>query len=124
MWTASLLFFQTMLLAGYFYAHLLVTRASANAQVSIHICLLLASSVLLGCLWWAWRRPILVSDNWRALIPGDPTLQVLGVLLISVGVPFLVLASTGPLMQAWFHRVQPGRRPYRLYALSYLGSAM
>lgn len=123
-WTTSLLFFQTLLFAGYCYAHWLVKRTGARTQAVIHAGLLLGSGVLVAWLWRSWRAPILAGDTWRVSVPGDPTFQVLRILLISAGIPFFVLAATGPLLQAWFYRVQPRRVPYRLYALSNLGSAL
>jgi hypothetical protein len=123
-WTTSLLFFQVLLFAGYCYAHWLVTRNAPRRQAAIHAVLLLVSAALLAWLGHEWRAPILAGDNWRTPSLADPALQVLLVLIISTGVPFFVLAATGPLMQAWFHRLEPGRVPYRLYALSNLGSAL
>ncbi len=123
-WTTSLVFFQLLLFAGYGYAHWLVTRISARAQALIHLVLLLGAGFLLALLWRIWQAPILASAKWRSSAAGDPTFQVLTILLISSGIPFFVLSATGPLLQAWFHRVQPDRVPYRLYALSNLGSAL
>jgi hypothetical protein len=123
-WTTSLLFFQTLLFAGYCYAHWLVTRNPARRQAWIHAAVLLGSMTLLAWLGHEWRAPILAGESWRAAVSADPAWQVLCILLISAGVPFFVLAATGPLMQAWLHRLEPGRVPYRLYALSNLGSAL
>jgi hypothetical protein len=123
-WTTSLLFFQVLLFAGYCYAHWLVTRNAPRRQALIHGGLLFGSAALLAWLGHEWRAPILAGDSWRAPALADPALRVLLILLISTGVPFFVLAATGPLMQAWFHRLELGRVPYRLYALSNLGSAL
>ncbi|HKF20045.1 MAG TPA: fused MFS/spermidine synthase [Candidatus Angelobacter sp.] len=123
-WTTSLLFFQTLLFAGYCYAHWLVTRNAAGRQAWIHGTLLLSSLALLAWLGHEWRAPILAGESWRASVWADPAWQVLRILLISAGVPFFVLSATGPLLQAWFHRLEPDRLPYRLYALSNLGSAL
>lgn len=109
-WTTCLLFFQIMLLAGYFYAHKLITRLSPRFQVFTHLLLLLCAVLLL---------PITPSGKWlTGSVSGDPTVQILLVLTASVGAPYFLLSSTAPLMQAWFARIAPGHSPYRLYALS------
>src|SRR5215467_10844719 len=63
-WTTSLLFFQTLLFAGYYYSHWLITRTGARTQAGVHVIVLLGSAALLLCLWRLWRAPILVSDYW------------------------------------------------------------
>jgi len=112
-WTTCLLFFQILLLAGYAYAHLIVSRLIPRRQVTTHLVLLGIALLLL---------PITPSDAWKPAAGDDPTLRILLLLLASVGGPFFLLASTGPLLQAWFARLHPDRSPYRLYALSNLGS--
>ena len=54
----------------------------------------------------------------------DPTRAILTILAVTIGLPYLVLSATGPLLQAWFARSFPGRTPYRLYALSNVGSLL
>ncbi|WP_231971224.1 hypothetical protein [Polynucleobacter necessarius] len=54
----------------------------------------------------------------------NPTLQILGLLLVSIGLPYFVLSTTGPLIQAWFVREKTGGIPYRLFALSNFGSML
>jgi len=112
-WTTCLLFFQTMLLGGYAYAHLIVRKLSPQWQVLIHLTLIGFVLLLL---------PITPSEAWKPGDGDDPTAHILLLLLATVGGPFLILASTGPLLQAWFARTYPGRSPYRLYALSNIGS--
>ena len=114
-WTTCMLFFQVLLLAGYLYAHLLNTRLTPRAQVFTHLALLLLS---LGFL------RILPSDAWRPSGYESPAWRILALLSINIGVPYLILAATSPLLQAWFRGAAPRRSPYRLYALSNAGSLL
>jgi hypothetical protein len=113
-WSNCLLFFQVMLLAGYAYAHWLGSRASTRLQGSLHIALLAASLVFL---------PIAPRvDLWKPVSSADPSGRILLLLIATVGGPYFLLAATGPLLQRWFHMSEPARSPWRLYALSNLGS--
>jgi hypothetical protein len=114
-WTTCMLFFQVVLLAGYGYAHASVRQLRPRGQVVLHCGLLLVSLVLL---------PIVPADAWKPDGNSDPTLRILVVLGASVGLPYLVLSATSPLMQQWFRRTNPGRSPYRLFALSNAGSLL
>jgi len=114
-WTTCLLFFQSLLLGGYLYAHLLTTRLRLRAQAAVHCALLLASLAFLN---------ILPSDYWRPDGPGQPAWRILLLLAANIGVPYLLLSATSPLMQAWFRTAAPGSSPYRLYALSNAGSLL
>ncbi len=112
-WTACLLFFQMMLLAGYAYAHLIVSRLSPKLQATTQVLLAGLTLTLL---------PITPAETWKPTTDQDPTLHILLLLLSTVGGPFFILSSSGPLLQAWFARTYPGRSAYRLYALSNAGS--
>lgn len=114
-WTACMLFFQVMLLAGYAYAHASITWLKPRQQVVLHL-VLLALAVL--CL------PIAPGEQWKPVGNSQPTGHILLLLLACLGLPYLVLAATGPLLQAWFSRSHPGVSPYRLYALSNIGSLL
>jgi hypothetical protein len=114
-WTTCLLFFQTLLLGGYAYAHFSSTRLKPRNQVILHFVLLALSLVLL---------PITPSESWKAHVGGDPNLRILLLLSATIGLPYFVLSSTGPLMQQWFSQTNPGVSPYRLYALSNVGSLL
>lgn len=114
-WTTCMLFFQLVLLGGYAYAHLLTRFLRARAQVIVHLALLLAAIGLL---------PITPADSWKPEGNGDPTWQILALLTVCLGLPYFVLSATGPLMQQWFSRANPGVSPYRLYALSNVGSLL
>lgn len=112
-WSAVLMFFQVGLLAGYAYAHLLIARVRPKAQAVVHGVLLAASVALL---------PILPAESWKPAGDEDPTSRILGLLAVTVGLPYFLLSSTSPLLQAWYARRNPGRIPYRLFALSNAGS--
>lgn len=114
-WAACLLYFQVSLLAGYAYAHCLRRYLSPSRQMQVHI-LLLAGSILL--------LPILPSPAWRNLGHFDPATRILGLLAATIGLPYLLISSTSPLLQAWYGAVRPGASAYRLYALSNLGSLL
>jgi hypothetical protein len=117
-WTTCMLFFQALLLGGYGYAHALAGRWPPRRQALFHISLLSAS--ILVVLWLS----ILPSQAWKPVGGQFPVLRILGLLSASIGAPYLLLASTSPLLQSWFSRARPGSSPYRLYALSNLGSLL
>ncbi len=111
-WTACMLCFQALLLAGYGYAHAL-QHLTQKTQARVHMGMLILSLLVL---------PILPNPMWRPHEAGDPTFRILGLLLATVGLPYLMLSTTSPLMQAWMARQRPGWQPYRLFALSNAGS--
>ena len=112
-WTTSLLFFQVVLLAGYAFADRLVRWPQPRQQALIHLGL-----VLLACL----TLPITPSGWWRPPDSTSPTWRILVLLSATVGLPYFLLAAISPALQFWFARVYPNRSPYRLYALSNIGS--
>ena len=116
-WTTCLLFFQAALLAGYLYAHILTSRVSPRWQLRIHVALLAASLALL---------PIVPSQFWKPTGGEDPLWLILGLLASTIGLPFVLLSSTSPLVQAWLARPSSAgvRPPYRLFALSNFGSML
>jgi len=114
-WSAALLFFQIVLLAGYAYAHGSIRYLTPKRQMILHAALLLASCALL---------PILPSETWKPSEAGDPTLRILALLLVTIGLPYFLLSSTSPLLQAWYVRRTGSSVPYRLFALSNLGSML
>ncbi len=115
-WTACMLFFQVVLLGGYGYAHLLAARLAWRRQAMLHGALLLASLAFLPL------APAAAAA--RPGQGGSPTLAILLLLLTQVGLPYLLLSATGPLLQTWFCAAFPDRSPYRLYALSNAGSLL
>ncbi|MCZ7645067.1 MAG: fused MFS/spermidine synthase [Planctomycetota bacterium] len=114
-WTTCLLFFQVLLLAGYLYAHLLSTRLAARSQALLHL-------VVIGLA--ALALPVAPGAGWKPADPGSPALYILGLLAAAVGLPYFALSATAPLLQRWASRLEPGRSPYRLYALSNTGSLL
>ena len=114
-WSACMLFFQAALLGGYGYAHLVAPKLPLRRSIGVHLGLAAVSLALL---------PITPDGGWKPASGDLPTLRIVGLLLVSVGGPYLVLASTAPLLQAWAARIQPRRSPYRLYAWSNTGSLL
>ena len=114
-WTVCMLFFQVLLLLGYSYAHGTIRFQSPVRQRWVHCALLAAAVVML---------PLAPSDSWKPAGGDDPTLRILGLLSASIGLPYLLLSTTGPMAQAWFARQYAGVSPYRLFALSNLGSML
>jgi SAM-dependent methyltransferase len=112
-WATCMLFFQTLLLAGYAYAHGTNARCSPRAQAVLHTLLLAAAVASL---------PIAPEERWKPTGAEEPISAILLLLLASVGLPYFLLSATSPLVQAWFARVRPGENPYRLFAASNLAS--
>ncbi|MBW2414668.1 MAG: fused MFS/spermidine synthase [Deltaproteobacteria bacterium] len=113
-WATSLLFYQTLLFCGYAYAHL-GRRLGMRRQALLHLSLVGLSLLLL---------PVTLAEAWKPTGPDSPTFRLLGLLTASVGLPYLLLAGTTPLLHDWFGRSEPGRSPYRLYAVSNAGSLL
>jgi hypothetical protein len=114
-WIVCLLFFQLVLLLGYFYAHLLSRRFRPRTQGRIHAMVLAASLLAL---------PILPKDSWKPSGPDAPVIHILLLLGITVGLPYFLLSATSPLLQAWYAHTRAGAVPYRFYALSNAGSML
>src|SRR5215470_4233865 len=123
-WTTCMLFFQLLLLGGYAYAHSVTRRLSPRAQRRLHVALIAAAIAAMGLGIVLSRSPILPGPSFQPADPERPILRILCVLAASVGLPYFLLATTGPLLQAWFARSHPGVSPYRLYALSNAGSLL
>jgi SAM-dependent methyltransferase/MFS family permease len=114
-WTVCMVFFQLVLLGGYAYADALSRRASARTQAMIHSVLLVASIAFL---------PILAAESWKPSPDTEPTGRILLLLVSTIGLPYFLLSTTGPLVQAWFARSYPSSTVYRLFALSNLASLL
>src|SRR5258707_4532739 len=122
-WTTCMLFFQSLLLGGYLYAHLLSSsRLGARTKAMLHCVFLFGSLLLLAWAAWAWSSPLTPGKDWKPNGSDHPVWHILVILTVSVGLPYFALSSTGPLLQAWYRRVDENNSPYRLYALSNLGS--
>lgn len=112
-WTTCLMFFQLVLLAGYAYSDLATRRLAPRSHAVVHIALLCAATAMLPVIPGEWLKP----DPTQA-----PIGQLLLLLLVTVGLPYFCLATTGPLLQSWYTRLFPGSSVYRLFALSNLAS--
>jgi len=123
-WITCMLFFQLLLVAGYAYSHLIATRLAPRRQVIVHIAIVSACVLLMGALALIWQSPITPGVNWKPLNPDFPITRIFALLLVSIGLPFFILSTTGPLLQTWFARSHQGTSPYRLYALSNVGSLL
>jgi hypothetical protein len=113
-WSTCMLFFQIVLLLGYVYAHWLNTL-SPRRQAVTHSVLLAAGLATL---------PIIPSVWWRTHGLGQPSLTILALLGVTVGLPYFLLSSTSPLLQAWYARTHSSGMPYRLFALSNFASLL
>jgi len=114
-WTTCILFFQVVLLMGYSYAHLSVRLLAPKWQAFLHAGLLACSLVLL---------PTIPNVAWKPLGTEEPSTRILGLLAMTIGLPYLLLSATSPLLQAWYARRNKSVIPYRLFALSNVGSML
>jgi len=114
-WSTCMVFFQIALLLGYLYAHWLHDVRNGRMQAIVHIVLL-----GLGLL----ALPIIPNASWKpAGADASPSLRILGLLAVTIGLPYLTLSSTSPLLQSWYSRRHKGI-PYRLFALSNVASML
>jgi len=114
-WTTCLVFFQFLLLAGYAYSDWTTRKLKPRRQAIVHVVLLVASLASL---------PIIPDAGWKPAGDDDPTWRILGLLTLTIGLPYFLLSTTGPLVQAWFARTFPSGTVYRLFALSNFGSLL
>ena len=112
-WATCMVFFQVVLLAGYAYADWITRHLEPRHQVSLHVALLVVSLVFL---------PIIPDPSWKPVGDEDPTLRILGLLASTIGLPYVLLSTTGPLIQAWVSRTLIGAQVYRFFSLSNLAS--
>ena len=113
-WSTCMLFFQLVLLLGYVYAHTL-NKLKPRQQAVAHISLLAISLAAL---------PIVPSPAWKHSATAQPSLTILALLTLTVGLPYFLLSSTSPLLQAWYARTHSEGLPYRLFALSNFSSML
>jgi hypothetical protein len=110
-----MVFFQLALFGGYLYSHLIAARLPTRLQATVHLVLLVTAVALLR---------VLPGSSEAPLQEGSPIGEIVSLLAATVGLPYFVLSTTGPLLQWWFSRFEPGKSPYRLYALSNAGSLL
>ena len=108
-WTLCLLFFQSILVFGYFYSHLLQKKSLGEKSLWIH-----GSLLALSCLF----LPVIPDESWRPTTGADPSLRILGLLFVTVGLPYVLLSATAPLLHAWHAARSNDAQGYRLYAWS------
>ena len=114
-WTTCMVFFQFALLVGYAYSHWLTRWPSPRRVALVHVALLVASLAVL---------PIIPSEAWKPSGSDNPVVGILLLLGATIGLPYFLLSTTSPLVQAWFARAHPGASPYRLFALSNFASML
>ncbi len=114
-WATCLVFFQSLLLLGYAYADRITRWLKPSMQVALHGVLLAASLLAL---------PVIAGPEWKPTGAEDPGLYILMLLAMTVGLPYLALSATGPLIQSWAARAGEGPRVYRLFSLSNLASLL
>jgi hypothetical protein len=114
-WSVAMVFFQSLLLAGYAYAHYLMRLKSRMIPVLVHLVLLVIALITL---------PLSIRSGWGEPPNSGYAFWLLGLFAVSIGLPFFALAANNPLLQAWFVRTghPSGPDPYFLYASSNIGS--
>ncbi|HEX7540820.1 MAG TPA: hypothetical protein VF352_01700, partial [Anaerolineales bacterium] len=121
-WSTVQMFFQVLLTGGYAYANWLIGKSRRRAIV--HLAVLGVSLGMMLVLGLVWKSPITPDASWKPGQGGFPIWEVCKLLLVSVGLPYFLLSTNSPLMQAWFHQTFPEKMAYRLYALSNAGSLL
>ncbi|HCC22606.1 TPA: hypothetical protein DF272_00290 [Candidatus Falkowbacteria bacterium] len=114
-WVVSLVFFQVILFLGYLYTHVIVNKLNASAQKKLTILIIVVCVLTL---------PIIPTDYFSDFAATHPTSSLLTLLSLTIGLPFLLLASANPAIQSLFSRRFPDRPPYFLYAVSNAGSLL
>ncbi len=113
-WATCMVFFQMVLLVGYAYADFTTRRLTPKRQAILHVTLLVLSLLVL---------PITPDVAWKPQGEENPSWRILGLLTLTIGLPYFILSTTSPLLQAWFAR-RFHIVPYRLFALSNLASLL
>jgi hypothetical protein len=114
-WSVAMVFFQSLLLAGYVYAHVLMQARNRVIPVAVHLVLLVIALLTL---------PLGIASGWGEPPGSGYAVWLLGLFMVSIGLPFFALAANNPMLQAWFVRTghPDGPDPYFLYASSNIGS--
>jgi hypothetical protein len=116
-WNTAMVFFQAALLAGYAYAHGIASHLSLRNQVMVHGVLLAAALLTM---------PIGLPLGWVPSPGTFPGFALIGAMALAIGVPFVLVSATAPLLQSWFAKASGarGEDPYFLYAASNFGSLL
>ena len=114
-WTTCMLFFQGALLLGYAYSDVTPRALGPRRQPKLHMVLALLALIVL---------PIIAPENWKPVGGEEPISRILMLLAVTIGLPYVLLSTTSPLIQSYFARLNPGRDPYRLFALSNAASLL
>ena len=101
-WTTCMLFFQAALLLGYGYAHALSSWLKPKMQARVHAGLLLLCGALMVWMQISRGSPVLPDDAWKPVGTEEPVSAILWLLLVNIGLPYVLLAATSPLLQRWF----------------------
>ena len=112
-WLVCMLFFQVALLVGYAHAYAITLPLTIHRQAQLQIGILVLTLLLL---------PIAPSDSWKPADASDPTWRILGLLTVCVGLPYIALATTTPLLSRWLAHIAPDLNPVRFFAASNIGS--
>lgn len=118
-----MLFFQTLLLLGYIYAHWL-TQQSNSRQRTIHLLLIASIVAILFIRAITWSSPLILPSSWQPSPEANAALLLLMLLSIAVGLPYFLLTTTSSLTQTWLHGLHKQPSPYWLYAISNAGSLL
>ena len=108
-WTTCMLFFQGALLLGYAYSDVTPRALGTRRQPVLHMVVALLALLVL---------PILAPESWKPVGGEEPISRILLLLAVTIGLPYVLLSTTSPLIQSYFARLHPGSDPYRLFALS------
>src|SRR5262249_6451290 len=116
-WNTAVVFYEATLLGGYIYAHVITRYLNPRRQALVHIVLVLLPILVL---------PIGIPGGWSPPTSHDPIAWLLALLVVAVGLPFFVVSTSSPLLQAWFARTghRTATDPYFLYAASNVGSML
>ena len=112
-WATCLVFFQSVLLAGYAYADATTRWLRPGRQALLHGALLVVSALTLT---------VLADASWKPAGDEDPTWRILALLAATIGLPYFMLSTTGPLVQSWVARSLRDTAVYRFFSLSNLAS--
>ncbi|MEO5701982.1 MAG: hypothetical protein ABIS17_06060, partial [Casimicrobiaceae bacterium] len=114
-WATCVVFFQCGLLAGYAYADLAIRRLRPRTHLQLHLALIAVSVATLS---------FIPAAHWAPSGTEMPSLRIVAMLTATIGLPYVLLSTTSPTVQAWLARRRPGVNPYRLFALSNLASML